>query len=81
MKWEEARWLYPNQYILLEELETHLEGDLKIIDEIAIIKAIKDSKEATRELTAAKPQTMVYHTSKETIYVRILQRPGFWGAK
>jgi predicted phosphatase len=79
MKWEEVRRLYPSQYVLLEELEMHIEGDKKYIDEVAIIKAIQDPKEATRELVTAKPNTIVYHTDKENIVVQILKRPGFRG--
>jgi len=32
-----------------------IEGDKKYIDDVAIIRAINDSKEATRELVNAKP--------------------------
>ena len=40
MKWDEVRKLYPDQYVLLEELETHIEEDKKYVDEVAIIRAI-----------------------------------------
>lgn len=79
MKWEEVRKLYPETYVLLQVLKSHVDGDKKYIDDVAIIRAIDDSKEATRELVSAKPGTLVYHTSKEKIEILIRKRVGFRG--
>jgi len=79
MKWEEVRTIYPERYVLLQILESHVEGDKKYIDDVAIIRAINDSKEATRELVNAKPGTIVYHTAKEKIEILIRKRVGFRG--
>jgi hypothetical protein len=61
MKWEEVKKIYPDKYVLLQVLESHIDGDRKYIDDIAIIRSLDDSKEATRELVNAKPGTLVYH--------------------
>jgi len=79
MKWEEVRTIYPERYVLLQILESHVEGDKKYIDDVAIIRAINDSKEATRELVNAKAGTIVYHTAKEKIEILIRKRVGFRG--
>jgi len=79
MKWEEVRTIYPERYVLLQILESHVEGDKKYIDDVAIIRAISDSKEATRELVNAKAGTIVYHTAKEKIEILIRKRVGFRG--
>lgn len=79
MKWEEVRKIYPDQFVLLQVLESHVAGDKKYIDDVAIVRAIGDSKEATRELVHAKSGTLVYHTSKEKIEVLIRKRVGFRG--
>ena len=79
MKWEEVKKIYPEKYVLLQVLESHVEGDKKYIDDVAIIRSIDDSKEATRELVNAKPGTLVYHTSKDKIEVLIRKRFGFRG--
>ncbi|WP_106495673.1 hypothetical protein [Lentibacillus sp. Marseille-P4043] len=42
MKWQEARELFPNQFLLVSILDYHYEGDKKIVDEIAPIRPIKD---------------------------------------
>lgn len=79
MKWEEVRKIYPDKYVLLQVLESHVEGNIKYIDDVAIIRSIDDSKEATRELVNAKPGTIVYHTAKDKIEVLIRKRVGFRG--
>lgn len=71
MKWEEVRRIYPDSFVLLQILDSYVEGDKKYIDDVAIIKAIDDPSEATHELVNAKPGTLVYHTRKERIEVLI----------
>lgn len=77
LKWEEVRKIYPDRYVLLQVLESHIEEDKKYIDDVAIIRAIDDSKEATHELVNGKPGTLVYHTAKDKIEVLIRKRVGF----
>lgn len=79
MRWNEVKRIYPDRFVLLQILESHIEGDKKIIDDVAIIKAIDDPKQATRELVNAKPGTLVYHTSKDEIEVLMRKRVGFRG--
>ena len=79
MKWQEVRRLYPHQFVLLEELHSYVEGNKKYVDDVAIIRAIQDSKEATRELTMAKGKNFVYHTFHENIVLEIVRRPGIRG--
>ncbi|MFC4768233.1 hypothetical protein [Effusibacillus consociatus] len=63
MKWDEIRDLYPDQYVKLEILASHIEGNMKVVDEVALIRSIEDPREATRELLKSKDDTIVYHTS------------------
>ncbi len=79
MKWVEVKKLYPDQYVLLEELESVTQGNKKIIKDVAIIKSILDSKEATRELVRSKGNRFVYHTSEDEIIIEIVQSPRFRG--
>lgn len=71
MKWEEVRKLYPNKFVKLQVLEYHMEGNMKYIDDMAVIKAIEDNREATRELVQAKDSTLVYHTANESINLEV----------
>lgn len=49
MKWQEVRELYPEQFVKFEIVESHIQNDKEFIDEVAIIKAIADGKEAMKE--------------------------------
>lgn len=40
MQWQEVRNIYPNQYVLLEILNSHTEDSTQYVDEVALIKAI-----------------------------------------
>lgn len=54
MQWEEVRKIYPDQYVKLQILASHTEGNTKFVDEVALIRAIQNPKEATKELLEAK---------------------------
>ncbi|WP_174404773.1 hypothetical protein [Halalkalibacter wakoensis] len=69
--------IYPDQYVLLNILESHIDGDKKCVDEVALIKPIPDAQEATNELLHAKPGTRVYHTKNEEIVIEIRRRAAF----
>jgi len=44
MNWEEVRRIYPNKFVKLQILEFHFEGNIKIIDEMALIKVITETE-------------------------------------
>lgn len=79
MIWTEVRRLYPNQFVLMKILQSHTEDNYEVIDDVAVIRSILDPKEATRELVKSKSDTLVYHTSKEEIRIKIRFTPGFRG--
>ncbi|WP_071395119.1 hypothetical protein [Bacillus tuaregi] len=67
MKWQEARELFPDQFVLASILAYLEEDDKKIIDEVAPICSIK-------EFFKVKLGNIVYHTSNEnciSIFVKI----------
>jgi hypothetical protein len=80
MKWEEVRKIYPNRFVKIQILDFHIENNVRYIDDMAIVKAFEDEKEATRELVRTKDDILVYHTRKEKIEVPIKQIFGFRGA-
>lgn len=75
MKWEEVRKIYPDQFVKLEVLESHIEDDKEVVDEVAVIKPIEES-EATQELLKSKDNKLVYHTSNKEIVLKIRNRLG-----
>ena len=79
MKWDEVRKIYPDKFVKIQILEFHMEGNIRHIDDMAVIKAFDDNKDATRELVRAKDDILVYHTGKDKIEVEIKQIFGYRG--
>lgn len=65
MQWQEVRHIYPDQYVLLEILNSHTEDNIQYVDEVALIKAIQYPDEATKELLKCRNNNIVYHTGQE----------------
>lgn len=79
MKWEEVRKIYPDRFVKIQILTAHIEDNVRHIDDMAVVKAFGDEKEATRELVRTKDDELVYHTGKEKLEVQIKQI--FWLSK
>lgn len=79
MKWEEVRKIYPDKFVKLQVMQDRIENDIRYIDEMAVIKAFDNDKEATRELVRAKNDIVVYHTGNEKIEIPIRRIFGFRG--
>lgn len=79
MKWEEVRNIFPNRFVKMQILQQHIDGDKRVIDEVAVIKEYEDEKEATKELVRTKEDTIVYHTGKEKLEIEIKEIFGFRG--
>lgn len=80
MKWEEVKEVYPNQYVLIKILKSHIEDNREVVDEVAVERCIKDPREATSLLVRSKGDTLVYHTGNERIVLELRARPGLRGA-
>ena len=80
MKWEEVRKIYPDRFVKIQILKAHIEDNVRYIDDMAVMQAFDDEREATRELVRTKDDILVYHTGKEKLEVQIKQIFGFRGA-
>jgi hypothetical protein len=74
MKWQEARELFPNQFLLVSILDYHEEGNKKVVDEVAPIRPVAD-EDANKEFFNAKEGTIVYHTANENFIINIRRDP------
>lgn len=79
MTWEEVRKIYPNRFVKMQVLIGRIENDIRFVDEVAVITAFDNNKEATLELARAKNDIIVFHTSKEKIEIPIKKIFGFRG--
>lgn len=76
MNWEDVQKMYPNQYVKLTVLKSHLEDDVKVVTDVALVNVIADPKTATKELMKSKDNTIVYHTGSERIVIKMRKPVG-----
>lgn len=74
MKWSEVRKIYPNKFVLITTIESHVDNNTKYVDDVAVIKVL-DDEEASEILVKCKGDTFVYHTSKEQLAMNIIPMP------
>ncbi|MGG6312410.1 hypothetical protein [Paenibacillus macerans] len=80
MQWQEVRTVYPDQYVLLEILDSYMEDNIQYVEEVALVRAIQDPSEATKELLKCKDNNIVYHTGQEKIAIE-LRKPPFYRSR
>lgn len=68
--------MYPNQFVKLKVLSSHVVDDQEIVEDMAVIKPVSEES-ATKELLKSKGEDLVYHTSHENIVLEIRQDVGF----
>ncbi|MFB5270008.1 hypothetical protein ACE41H_24945 [Paenibacillus enshidis] len=71
MQWQKVRTIYPEQYVLLKILDSHIEDNIQYVDEVALVRAIQAPSEATKELFKCKGNNIVYHTGQENIAIEL----------
>jgi hypothetical protein len=76
MKWKEVRELYPDRFVKFEVVESHTEDGKEYIDEVAVIKAIEDGKEAMKEFVNCKPGQLIYSTKNEQLIIQLVKHVG-----
>lgn len=76
MKWQEVRELYPDKFILFKIFESHVIGNKEYVDDVPLIKAISDGKEAMKEFTDCKLGQLVYSTRNEEIIIQLFENIG-----
>lgn len=79
MKWEDVRKTYPNRFVKLQVLKSQISGNKRIIEDMAVIDTFEDNGQATRELSKATGDILVYHTGNEKIELEIKQFFGYRG--
>ena len=85
MQWQEIRDHYPQQWLLLEAIKAHSEGDQRILDQLAVLDVFPDSVTALSayaRLHREVPQRELYvfHTSRDTLDIRERQWLGIRSA-
>ncbi len=74
MDWDEIKQAYPDQWIIIEAMEAHSEGGLRVLDRVAVIATCPDGESAVdayRKLHDEFPEREFYfiHTSRATLQI------------
>ena len=76
MKWQEVRELYPDQFVKFKVLESRVIKNKEYVDDVAVIKAISDGKEAIKEFINCKPGELIYSTKNKEVVIEIVENIG-----
>ncbi len=75
MHWSEVRTLYPDQFVYLEDLRSHVEDGHLHVEEVALIRPLTDTRETWDAFKSAHDRRFIYHTSQEQIVMDIVTKP------
>jgi hypothetical protein len=78
MKWDDVRKLYPDQWVKLKVIDSHIDNDYLYIDEMEVIKTLESDKTATLELTKSTGNNLVFHTSHDIIKTKLIKSLGLF---
>ncbi|RCX13880.1 hypothetical protein DFR58_116116 [Anaerobacterium chartisolvens] len=76
MRWDEVRELYPNQFVKFEIVESHVIEDKEYVDEVALIKAVSDDREAIKEFISCGEGQFVYSTNNPDLVIELVKHVG-----
>lgn len=79
MQWSEVREMFPDKFLLLEDLKSNIVNGKLHVEEVAVICPLKDGKEAMDELMKARDKVFVYHTKHEHISMPVRPKPAYKG--
>ena len=76
MFWKEVRKNYPSQWVIIEAIDAHTEGNVRIIEQLTIVDTFhEDSKSALLKYASLHklyPERELYvaHTSREELDIK-----------
>ncbi len=73
--WSEVRVLFPNTFVLIQDVKSHEEGNKLIVKEVTVIKSVDDPKGAWKELFSSKNGRFVYCTSNDVLEIEVKNKP------
>jgi hypothetical protein len=74
MTWSEIRRQYPSQWLLVEAVDVHSEGDQRILDDIAVLQSFTEVESAMDRYKVVHRQSpfrelYVVHTSRTELEI------------
>ncbi len=85
MTWDEVRTSFPSQWVVAESLRARSEGSRRIVEDLAVLAAFSDSRDAMRrqlEIHRAEPRREVLFafTGWESLEIEEILWAGIRGA-
>ncbi|MGL4762112.1 MAG: hypothetical protein ACRCWG_11750 [Sarcina sp.] len=74
MKWTDVREKYPNTFIKLKSLKSHIDNNIEIFDDVAVIDIVPNEL-ATKELANCSGDVFIYHTANENLTMEVVNAP------
>jgi hypothetical protein len=77
MRWKEVREAYPDQWLVIEAVQAHSEGDRRVLDKIAVVEVCADGSAALqryRKLHQAHPEREYYYVHTGRVELEIHER-------
>ncbi len=81
MQWAEVRMMFPDTFLVLEDLKSHVEDGSLVVEEVAVVRPLTDGKEVTQALRNCKGTTFIYHTKHDRIAMPIRTKPVYRGLR
>lgn len=73
--WSEVRELYPDSWVMVTALQSHIEDNKQYVDEVAVIRTLSDDRDAKKMLMQCSGDTFVYHTINLEIVIELMPNP------
>ena len=80
MEWSDVRAAYPEQWLVIETLETHDEDDVRVFYRVAVVETCEDGRAAMkryRELRHAQPTRELCFVHTSNVQIRVEERVWF----
>lgn len=75
MLWSDLPELYPERWAMVSAVESRFENGKQYVEEVAVIRPLRDGRDAKRVLMQCTGNTFVYHTINPEIVIEGLPNP------
>jgi hypothetical protein len=77
MTWEQIRAKFPHQWLLVEAIEAHTEGNRRVLEDLAVLRPFPSSEAAMKgygHLHHQEPQRELYVVHTDRVELEIEER-------
>ena len=75
VQWSAVITLYPDQFVYLEDINSHMDNGQLFVDELALIRPVDNDLETWEAFKSAHGRRFIYHTSRNRIVMDVVTKP------